>query len=555
MKVRAAHIGRLWRTVRWLKAEQLWGRLRFRLQRPRPDLRAAPALRAATGAWELPARRAQSLVGPTRVRFLSEESELDPLGWDHPTVPLLWRYNLHYFDDLNAEGAVLRRPWQCAWVQRWCEENPPGSGTAWAPYPTSLRIVNWIKWFLGGQSPQPTWHHSLAVQVRWLNQRLEWHLLGNHLFVNAKALVFAGLYFEGAEAESWLATGLRILQRELPEQVLADGGQFERSPMYHALALEDLLDLLNIAAARAGGLARATPAQRAVHDTVPLLRSRSAAMLYWLRCMCHPAGALARFNDSTEGIAPATADLQRYAAALGVAAPQAADAGTTELQPSGYVRCARGNAVAFIDVAPIGPDYLPGHAHADTLSFELSVAGREIIVNRGTSVYGTGQRRLWERGTAAHNTVQIGSHDSSEVWSGFRVGRRARPHDVQVLDGTVRAWHDGYRHLPGAPRHQRRWQLEAGGLLVEDEIDPPPSETAVAHYHLAPGLALLRKAAATTWCIVEGAHERAGIEIVAGEANASTTLHAICFGQLVEACSLAVTLIAGRAAVHFTWKS
>jgi hypothetical protein len=39
------------------------------------------------------------------------------------------------------------------------------------------------------------------MQVRFLRKRLEVHLLGNHLFANAKALVFAGLYFSGDEAE------------------------------------------------------------------------------------------------------------------------------------------------------------------------------------------------------------------------------------------------------------------------------------------------------------------------------------------------------------------
>ena len=42
------------------------------------------------------------------------------------------------------------------------------------------------------------------------------------------------------------AAGARILLRELPEQVLADGGHFERSPMYHALLLHGLLDLVNV---------------------------------------------------------------------------------------------------------------------------------------------------------------------------------------------------------------------------------------------------------------------------------------------------------------------
>jgi hypothetical protein len=49
--------------------------------------------------------------------------------------------------------------------------------------------------------------HSLAVQARHLSRRLEYHLLGNHLFANAKALVFAGLFFQGDEADAWLADG------------------------------------------------------------------------------------------------------------------------------------------------------------------------------------------------------------------------------------------------------------------------------------------------------------------------------------------------------------
>ncbi|MFB1490650.1 MULTISPECIES: heparinase II/III family protein [unclassified Thiocapsa] len=49
-----------------------------------------------------------------------------------------------------------------------------------------------------------------------------------------------------------------------------------------------------------------------------------------------------------------------------------------------------GSAVALLDVAPIGPDYLPGHAHADTLSFELSLFGQRVIVNGGTSRYRIG---------------------------------------------------------------------------------------------------------------------------------------------------------------------
>jgi uncharacterized heparinase superfamily protein len=64
-------------------------------------------------------------------------------------------------------------------------------------------------------------------------------------------------------------------------------------------------------------------------------------------------------------------------------------------------------AVALLDVAPIGPDYQPGHAHADTLSFELSLFGQRLLVNSGTSEYEISPVRQYERSTKAHNTVVL----------------------------------------------------------------------------------------------------------------------------------------------------
>ncbi|OYU68445.1 MAG: heparinase, partial [Burkholderiales bacterium PBB5] len=437
-----SRLGTLWRTVRHLRPVQVIGRARLYLwHRPQVDKRPAPPLRAATGHWVACAGREASLVGPERFRFLSVEHALAEVGWDDPKVARLWRYNLHYFDDLNAQGAAQRSASHRALLDRWLADNPPPTGTAWEPYPVSLRIVNWIKWFLAGAHPEPAWLHSLAVQARWLGQHLEWHLLGNHLFANAKALVFAGLYFDGDEARHWLQTGLRILQREIPEQILADGGHFERSPMYHALALEDLLDLLNLLQARA-------PAGSPAANLQATLREHAARMLQWLHCMSHPDGTVGLFNDAAHGIAPDNTALDAYAARLGVVAGTIED-GVRPLQPSGYVRVTRGAVRALLDCAPIGPDYLVGHAHADTLAFELSLHGRRLIVNGGTSCYGLDAQRLHERGTAWHSTVQVAGANSSEVWSGFRVGRRARVIRSQVQGWSVLAAHDGYHHLAG----------------------------------------------------------------------------------------------------------
>jgi uncharacterized heparinase superfamily protein len=437
----------------------------FRLHRPAPDLRPAPKTRPRAEGWQAPARRRPSLVPPARFCFLNETHDLDSVGWDGAEVAKLWAYNLHYFDDLNAEGAAARVVAHGALIARWIAENPPGAGTGWEPYPTSLRIVNWIKWALSGGELPAEARDSLSVQARWLAGRIEWHLLGNHLYANAKALAFAGAFFSGAEADGWLAKAGAILAQEMPEQFLADGGQFERSPMYHALALEDLLDLLNLDRVFPGVL----PPR-----LIETLRQTAGRARTWLAAMSHPDGEIALFNDAAIGIAPAPAEIDSYARRLGFPALAAPGEGVVHLAESGYVRLRRGPMVAILDVGPVGPDYLPGHAHADTLSFELSLAGRRMLVNSGTSVYGLGPERLRQRGTAAHNSVAVAGQDSSEVWGGFRVARRARPFDLRIeetQDGIIVACsHDGYRRLPGAPVHRRTWRGGYGNMHVADRV-------------------------------------------------------------------------------------
>ena len=538
-------LGTYWRTVRHLRLEQVLGRVRVRFAKRRPDLRPAPPRRSLNGPWTIPARREVSLFpGPSFV-FLNECHALDLVGWDDPSVARLWRYNLHYFDDLNAVDAGTRVGAHRALITRWIAENPPALGTGWEPYPTSLRIVNWVKWFVGGATCETRSRECLATQARWLRQHLERHLLGNHLFANAKALVFAGLFFEGAEAREWLDCGLDIIKRELPEQVLPDGGHFERSPMYHALALEDLLDLVNLANT-------VTATNSAVVGAIPHWRKVAGKMLTWLRCMTHSDGSLGLFNDAADGIAPSTEELEHYASRLEVAGGFPPAEGVSRLEPSGYVRVKRGLALALLDMAPIGPDYLPGHAHADTLSFELSLGKRRIVVNGGTSCYGLGPQRSKERGTAWHSTVQVSRCDSSEVWSGFRVGRRARPTRTAHSGWIVESGHDGYRFLPGAPEHRRRWEFTEHGLVVEDTVTPAPADS-VARFHLAPGLRL-QKWSESGWLVLDDLAEVARVEVEIGSAVAADSEHAPRFGVLLPTQSLVVSLRQGRAATRWDWK-
>lgn len=401
-------------------------------------------------------------------------------AWNDPAVEKLWLYNLHYFDDLNALGAVNRREWHVHLIERWIDENPPGYGNGWEPYPISLRIVNWIKWALSGGALSPRAIASLAIQTRFLCERLEFHLLGNHLLANAKALIFAGAFFKQEEAEVWFTKGLAILQREIPEQILADGGHFERSPMYHGIILEDLLDIENVA--QAYGLGAVTSAERI------------GKMRDWLAAMCHPDGEISFFNDAAFGIAPSLKELNDYAERLTHPVQQAPLNGVFHLAESGYIRVQKGDAVLIVDAAPIGPSYLPGHAHADTLSFELSLHGQRVMVNSGTSCYGSGLERQRQRGTAAHNTLVINGQDSSEVWGGFRVARRAHVQSPDIAEtaggARVEASHDGYRRLSGRNLHRRCWLIGDESLVIEDEVTGA-FDHAEIRFHLHPEITVL----------------------------------------------------------------
>ncbi len=480
---------RLWHTLRYLRLEQLAYRFFYAFIKSGagcvgPQPRRAWAAQPVWPAWMSPCLQPNG-----DWIFLNERGALKGADeWNDGEYSKLWLYNLHYFDDVNASGATERRTSHVALLDRWIKGNPRGHGNGWEPYPVSLRIVNWVKWWSSGLTDAPdAWLASLADQAHALTKRLEFHILGNHLFANGKALVFAGVFFQGAQADVWLKKGLQILDREVAEQFLPDGGHFELSPMYHATLLWDVCDLVNLAQ---------------VVD-LPELNARKQSWqkviemgLDWMQVMSHPDGEIAFFNDAAIGISPNLAQLRAYAAALGVAtelAPRATDVQWPQvrhLPESGYCRVEMpDHCVALLDVARVGPDYLPGHAHADTLSFELSLFGQRVLVNSGTSCYGNDAERLRQRSTAAHNTVVVNGENSSEVWGGFRVARRAYPIGVQVLKHPdavrIEGCHNGYQRLTGKNVHCRSWIFDANSLTIEDSVQGPFTD-AVAYFHLHP---------------------------------------------------------------------
>jgi uncharacterized heparinase superfamily protein len=396
-------------------------------------------------------------------KFLNESYQLKVVGWDNARLSKLWRYNLHYFDFLRQDAPDAESiKNQKKIISNWIEENPFGKGTGWEPYPTSLRIINWIKWHFKTNGLSDEAKLSLWNQVLWLASRPEYHLLGNHLFINAKALLFACVFFELDERSTIYRNSFKILRTELNEQFLDDGAHFELSPMYHGLAMEDLLDLYQLKSSLPSNF----PSQE--------IQEKFLRGMNWLYYMNYDNGELAHFNDCANGIAPTFKELEDLGKRLGLNWLLNSDIKFNFLEQSGFSVFKDENIHLIADIGNIGPDYLPGHAHADTLSFELAVNNQRIIVNSGTGEYGLSEERLRQRSSSAHSTIELDGKSSSEVWSGFRVAQRARVADVEIIDEGKKfefsAVHDGYKRIASKPLHKRKWKVNDGCLEIVDEV-------------------------------------------------------------------------------------
>ena len=380
----------------------------------------------------------------------------EDIDWNYAEFGKLWTYNLTYFEYLHSQDDV-------ALIYDFIdhiEEVTDGL----EPFPISLRTISWIKFITQYQIEDRKIDDSLYAQYAILQDNLEYHLLGNHLLENGFSLLFGSYYFHDRVLYN---KSLKILTTELNAQILADGAHFELSPMYHQLMLFRLLDCINL-------LQNNQWLQGEGEWLQAFLEDKAVQMLRWLGVMSYKSGEIPFFNDSANNIAPTSTELFEYADRLSLGSGHVEHVKWVDLPESGYSRIDLSGAVVLIDRAAVGPDYLPGHAHADTLSFELSLYGQRVVVNSGTSVYGAGKQRQLERGTAAHATVVIDGENSSEVWGGFRVARRAKVFNrAQHEKGGVlhlSACHDGYKRLTGKPVHCREWLFAQEVITVKDTI-------------------------------------------------------------------------------------
>lgn len=516
---------RLIRTLADIGPRRLQRRLRYDL-RQRLDRRMPPRLTTAwagansTAPQWLPLLQGLELRGlplpapiePQSVtfQFLEIDQQLSwPIAWNDSRWPRLWQFHLHYFDWAREwlELALMSGHWpdQAAQLEpllhHWIEANPPACGDGWHSYTLSLRTRNWIWLFRScPELATPQRLQSLWQQLRWLQAHPEYCHGGNHWLENLMALALGGLQFDGPQAQAMHRRAMRLLQKELSSQVLSDGGHEERSASYHLLMLDRLVELACSLSVING-------------DRPSWLVGSIEAMVTWTRSVRLEGGAAPRFNDSAVDAAPpldevlsfADGYLQQRPACSGLhrsllqqaaieltPLPLASSASVlesavvTDLPATGwtFLRPGHGWELAFKCGVPC-PPHLAAHTHSDLLSFEICHQGHWVLSEAGTSVYGNGPTRAYERSGSSHNVLQLGVQTRSgdvhwiepvDVWDGFRAGRKAKPCDracglVPNVNGSYFAAgsHNGYDFI-GASHHRIVTCTDPGPHRIKLEI-------------------------------------------------------------------------------------
>ena len=407
------------------------------------------------------------------ITFLNRSIDFgDEIDWHHGRLeeyPLLWRLKLQSFEFL--EWAVLGFDDPTAiedvhdlfqrWLLSWTTDNPIGERNylrrSWIPHSVSLRILNWSRyaaWCERAALPvDDRLYRQIYKNASFLENHIEFEIGGNHLIENAIALVMAGVLFEEHET-GWTETGLEVLDHASETQFLADGGHFERSPMYHLMVLMRYLtavDLLSRA-----GIEVPLPVERVAEDGVTFLRAIQA-----------PDGRIPLLNDAVYGEVRSASTCLRYATQIGFGLAEADE--PSALEGSGYYWLGSGDTRMLIDGGPVGPAHLPAHSHNDQLSFNLWVEGEPIITDTGTFEYAPTERRQYSRSVRAHSTIQVEDEEPIDIGGQYLMGKRTAPtvtlhegDDGVVFEGTVRKeplLGDGYTHRRRVTMSDDEWRV------------------------------------------------------------------------------------------------
>jgi hypothetical protein len=502
---------------------------------------------------------------PRKVWFKVPYLNFEEVG-DHKVI---WELNRHQHLVTLAKAYCLTGDHRyvrelCAEWYHWNRENPYPFGINWSSsLEVSFRTLSWlwVRQLLENCPDLPTDFRSdlligIARNGRHISRYLSTYFSPNtHLIGEAAALFFVGTLCPQIRwAPEWKTIGWDILVKEAERQVQADGVYFEQSTYYHVYALDFFLHARTLAARNRW------PIPRSYDLTV----ERMSEVLSTFG----QNGMLPRFGDDDGGrlFDPTRNSTTHMRDPLSTAAVlfdrpdfKAASAGLCEetlwlLGADGVAKFAQLPALnreiashgfessGFYLMSSAAPRaqlvthagkmgaLRAGHSHCDLLSLDLSIDGRECLIDSGTFRYASEARERNDfRGTSAHNTLRIDGLDQAEAGDAFSWNSLPTvrvPHWIQgrTFDFLV-AEHSGYRRLASPATHRRSIiHLKPLFWFIRDEVEGEGRHVLEVFWHLVPGSAWQGKTSGAFLAVNEEGAEPALTVLLDGGRGSSRSI-------------------------------
>lgn len=390
-------------TLRYIKFKQLYYQMLYRLSQRGINNITCPDIFKFHNTKIT--RTKESLQSFTHFSFMGISKEIK--SWDHPEEPLLWQYHLHYMDNLlklSREDGVEQ-------IRDWLYHLKTHDKISLSPYPTSRRIFNWILFFSDGKEIPRDILKSLFQQINLLEQKIEYHIDANHLFINILILFTSSVVTKDTKK---IKKYKELLKNELSNQFYDSGLHYEGCPSYHSLMLRDMMYSYTVVKLYKNVL---------ISDVTLLLEQKIKNAYQYYIYLVSPDGTLYQFGDTNKSNSVPTTEINNLYHSLF----KSNEYNEKEfIDHEYYKKIKLSNLTLMIKLRSFTPSFQPGHSHCDIGSYELFFDNHKIITDIGCSTYEENEIRLKERDQISHNISFPISESQAEIWKSFRVGKRSK---------------------------------------------------------------------------------------------------------------------------------
>ena len=439
----------------------------------------------------------------------------DPIDWQCDNKCGI-RWGKEYYLNIGYQkGADIKMPWELSRCQHllwlgeaylltkdekyakevideidwWIEDNPLMYTVNWrCAMDVSFRAVNWlfslnmIRGYAGyddafsSKVSRSLWQHGFFIR-----NNIEKVIpdSNNHYASDIVGLLYLGALFSHTRnGKQWKRFAIKEFEVETLNQVLESGVHYERTVSYHRLMTE-LLSYPVYMLKRIG--------EPVSHDVI----DRIKVMYSYISNYTKPSGLAPLIGDNDDGrflpflrrdfrvhnYLNEPYSVENTFVSSGISPMFCNPFPETKLYEDANVAIFRGS-IEYLYINHGGyskrpkdtASFIGTHTHNDLLSFELSVGGKDLLVDSGTYLYTSSlAERNSFRATAKHNTVLVDGEEQNYMVDAFALGRNVFIQRLTQID--QRSYSGSYTTVKGKMRHQRRFIVLEGKIIITDILE------------------------------------------------------------------------------------